>query len=115
METPNTLDKWLAHCERLHPKGQQGIELAWARAHRGQAAWACVLVPVITVAGTNGKGSTCAMLEAILGRPVTARGSTPRRTWCTSGGLLGEPVDATQLMAGFAAIEARTQNGDVVR
>jgi dihydrofolate synthase / folylpolyglutamate synthase len=59
-----TLEDWLAHCERLHPKA---IEMGLARsrevAQRLGLAFDC---PVITVAGTNGKGSTCAMLEAIL-------------------------------------------------
>ncbi|MCB2016142.1 MAG: bifunctional folylpolyglutamate synthase/dihydrofolate synthase, partial [Hydrogenophaga sp.] len=62
----NTLDDWLAHCERQHPQGISGIELGLDRvqrvAHRMRLGLAC---PVITVAGTNGKGSTCAMLEAI--------------------------------------------------
>ena len=60
----NTLNDWLAHCERLHP---QTIELGLDRvrivAQRMGLHFRC---PVITVAGTNGKGSTCAMLEAIL-------------------------------------------------
>ena len=60
----STLDDWLAHCERLHPKN---IDLGLARvktvADRIGIRFDC---PVITVAGTNGKGSTCAMLEAIL-------------------------------------------------
>jgi dihydrofolate synthase / folylpolyglutamate synthase len=57
------LDDWLAHCERLHPKTiELGLDRVRAVARRLQLAFAC---PVITVAGTNGKGSTCAMLEAI--------------------------------------------------
>ena len=36
-------------------------------------------VPVITVAGTNGKGSTCAMLESIVLPPATASGCTRSR------------------------------------
>ncbi len=64
MELPQTLDQWLAHCERLHPKGiEMGLERVRAVAHRMKLKFDC---PVITVAGTNGKGSTCAMLEAIL-------------------------------------------------
>lgn len=59
----DTLDDWLAYCERLHP---QNIDLGLARvrtvAQRLQLHFDC---PVITVAGTNGKGSTCAMLEAV--------------------------------------------------
>jgi dihydrofolate synthase / folylpolyglutamate synthase len=57
------LDDWLAHCERLHPKTiELGLDRVRAVARRMQLAFTC---PVITVAGTNGKGSTCAMLEAI--------------------------------------------------
>jgi dihydrofolate synthase / folylpolyglutamate synthase len=58
------LQDWLAHCERLHPKT---IDLTLTRtlAVRDKLGlrFDC---PVITVAGTNGKGSTCAMLESIL-------------------------------------------------
>jgi dihydrofolate synthase/folylpolyglutamate synthase len=58
-----TLQDWLAHCERLHPKTiELGLERSQAVARRMGLHFEC---PVITVAGTNGKGSTCAMLEAI--------------------------------------------------
>ena len=58
-----TLAQWLAHCEALHP---QAIDMGLARvAPVRQAMGLTFEVPVITVAGTNGKGSTCAMLEAI--------------------------------------------------
>ncbi|ROR22761.1 dihydrofolate synthase/folylpolyglutamate synthase [Comamonas sp. BIGb0124] len=59
----NNLQDWLAYCERIHP---QTIELGLDRvrqvAERLALRFDC---PVVTVAGTNGKGSTCAMLEAI--------------------------------------------------
>ncbi len=59
-----TLSDWLAHCERLHPKTiDLGLERVRLLASRMGLRLNC---PVITVAGTNGKGSTCAMLEAIL-------------------------------------------------
>ncbi|MBX3657408.1 MAG: bifunctional tetrahydrofolate synthase/dihydrofolate synthase [Ramlibacter sp.] len=59
----DTLDEWLAHCERLHPKNiELGLDRVRAVADRMDLRFGC---PVITVAGTNGKGSTCAMLEAI--------------------------------------------------
>ncbi|MCK9379585.1 MAG: bifunctional tetrahydrofolate synthase/dihydrofolate synthase [Sulfuritalea sp.] len=64
---PLTLDGWLARIEALHPRGSAGIELGLervaavkARLHQRETC------PVILVAGTNGKGSTCAMLERIL-------------------------------------------------
>jgi dihydrofolate synthase/folylpolyglutamate synthase len=59
----NTLEEWLAHCERLHPvQIDLGLDRVRAVAQRMALRLDC---PVITVAGTNGKGSTCAMLEAI--------------------------------------------------
>ena len=58
-----TLSDWLAHCEKLHPLAiEMGLGRLRLVAERMQLA---LKVPVITVAGTNGKGSTCAMLEAI--------------------------------------------------
>jgi dihydrofolate synthase/folylpolyglutamate synthase len=58
-----TLQDWLDHCERLHPKTiELGLERSQAVAGRMGLRFECA---VITVAGTNGKGSTCAMLEAI--------------------------------------------------
>ena len=58
-----TLDDWLRHCERLHPHTiDMGLDRVQAVAGRMGLRFTC---PVITVAGTNGKGSTCAMLEAI--------------------------------------------------
>ena len=58
-----TLQEWLAHCEQLHPRTiELGLERSQAVAQRLGLRFEC---PVITVAGTNGKGSTCAMLEAI--------------------------------------------------
>lgn len=64
---PLTLDAWLARIEALHPRGSAGIELglervAAVKARLGQRE----TCPVVLVGGTNGKGSTCAMLERIL-------------------------------------------------
>ncbi len=59
-----TLQDWLDFCERLHPVTiDMGLERVREVAERLSLRFEC---PVITVAGTNGKGSTCAMLEAIL-------------------------------------------------
>ena len=58
-----TLAEWLAHCEQLHPKT---IELTLDRIAAVKARLGLALAaPLIVVAGTNGKGSTCAMLESI--------------------------------------------------
>ena len=63
MTSPRTLDDWLAHCERLHPKSVD-FTLERVKAVRDRLGIAFE-APVITVAGTNGKGSTCAMIESI--------------------------------------------------
>ncbi len=64
MTRPATVDAWLAYLETLHPKA---IALGLDRVRAVAAKLgATIICPVITVTGTNGKGSTCAMLEAIL-------------------------------------------------
>lgn len=64
MSRPATLEAWLAFLETLHPKSiAMGLDRVRAVHTRLAAPIQC---PVVTVAGTNGKGSTCALLEAIL-------------------------------------------------
>jgi dihydrofolate synthase/folylpolyglutamate synthase len=111
-----TLADWLAHCERLHPTAiEMGLERVRAVAQRMQIRFDC---PVITVAGTNGKGSTCAMLESILGQAGYRTGlfTSPHLVHFEERlRLLGQSVDATTLAAGFAAVErARALNGEVI-
>ena len=61
---PSDLAGWLAYLERLHPKA---IAMGLERVNQVKNALQLnPTFPIITVAGTNGKGSTCAMLEAIL-------------------------------------------------
>jgi dihydrofolate synthase/folylpolyglutamate synthase len=65
LSTLNTLDAWLTRLEQLHPSA---IDLGLERVRRVKDALGLAPgFPVITVGGTNGKGSTCAFLEAILG------------------------------------------------
>jgi dihydrofolate synthase/folylpolyglutamate synthase len=60
---PASLADWLGYIETLHPKPiAMGLERVAAVAKRLSIRIGC---PVVTVGGTNGKGSTCAMLEAI--------------------------------------------------
>jgi dihydrofolate synthase / folylpolyglutamate synthase len=59
-----SLAEWLEYIERQHPKAiAMGLERVAQVLARLAVRLGC---PVITVGGTNGKGSTCAMLEAIL-------------------------------------------------
>jgi len=107
-----TLAEWLAHCERLHPKT---VELTLDRVAAVKArlgiAFAC---PVIVVAGTNGKGSTCAMLESIALAAGYRVGlySKPHLVHfeerCRIG---GRSVEADALLPHFAAVE--NARGDI--
>tara|TARA_R110000772_G_scaffold165646_2_gene277063 strand:+ start:42599 stop:43879 length:1281 start_codon:yes stop_codon:yes gene_type:complete len=63
--TEQSLAEWLARLEALHPREiELGLERVAAVARRLQLL--PVSVPVVTVAGTNGKGSVVGALEALL-------------------------------------------------
>lgn len=101
------LSEWLAYCERLHPKTiDMGLERVREVAARLGLRFEC---PVITVAGTNGKGSTCAMLEAIALQAGYRTGvyTSPHLVHfeerCRVG---GEIVRADALVPHFARVEA---------
>ena len=116
MENLTTLDAWLAYCERLHPKTiDMGLERVKTVASRMGLAFDC---PVITVAGTNGKGSTCAMLEAILLQAGYRTGvyTSPHLVHFEERcRVRGDIVNASELIANFARVErARTLNGDEI-
>ena len=61
---PADLAGWLAYLETLHPNAiALGLDRVRTVLGRLDAPIAC---PVVTITGTNGKGSTAAMLEAML-------------------------------------------------
>jgi dihydrofolate synthase/folylpolyglutamate synthase len=103
---PDTLDGWLAHAETLHTRA---IDLGLQRVQAVRAAmgigFSC---PVITVAGTNGKGSTVAMLESILiaaGYRVGAYTSPHLVHFEERCRIDGRNVSAQALLPHFAAVE----------
>ena len=102
----DTLQDWLAHCERLHPKTiDLGLDRVRQVAGRMAIRFDC---PVITVAGTNGKGSTCAMLEAIALRAGYRTGvyTSPHLVHFEERlRLHGEIVNAADLIVGFERVE----------
>jgi dihydrofolate synthase/folylpolyglutamate synthase len=102
-----TLSDWLARCERLHPTT---IDLGLERVEQVRARLGLRFdCAVVTVAGTNGKGSTCAMLEAIALQAGCRTGlySKPHlvhfQERCRVGGM---PVAADALVPHFEAVEA---------
>ncbi len=105
-----TLAQWLEHCEGLHPVTiDLGLERLVQVAQQMGLTLSC---PVITVAGTNGKGSSCAMLESILreGGYRTGVYTSPHLVRFEERLRLdGQPVESARLVESFARIEAVRQ------
>jgi dihydrofolate synthase/folylpolyglutamate synthase len=103
---PQDLPGWLEHIERLHP---QAIDLTLDRVVEVSTALGIAkYCPIIIVGGTNGKGSTCMMLESILSAAAYRVGTY------TSPHLLrynarvrvaGVEAGDEALSAGFAEVE----------
>jgi len=101
-----SLASWLEFIERQHPKTiALGLERVADVLGRLDAALRC---PVITVAGTNGKGSTCAMLESILAAAGyrTALYTSPHlRRYNERVRIGAREADDAALCEAFAAVE----------
>lgn len=113
-----TLEEWLVHLERLHPKGQAGIELGLDRVRLVKKVLRQTQhCPVIVVGGTNGKGSTCAYLENIVqcaGYKVGCYTSPHLFVYNERVRVNGRPASDDVLCLAFARVEAaRQQAGDV--
>ena len=109
---PTNLADWLTALESRHPKA---IDMGLERVAKVRDALGLRLdCPVITVGGTNGKGSTCAMMEAILlqaGYKVGLYTSPHLINFNERARLAGEIVGDDALVEQFAAVEAA--RGDV--
>lgn len=108
---PKSLADWLAFLEQLHPKS---IDLGLDRC-REVASRLDLLKPkakTITVAGTNGKGSTVAVMEQCLthlGKSCGAFTSPHLLDFNERIRVNGLPVDDDEIVAAFQAIdEARS-------
>src|ERR1043165_7055089 len=107
MSTPSTLAEWLDHQQRVHPRaielGLERVREVWRRL--GEPAPAPL---VITVGGTNGKGSTVAFLEAMLaagGRRVGAYTSPHLLRYNERVRVSGADADDATLVDAFDRIE----------
>ncbi|HEX6267370.1 MAG TPA: bifunctional tetrahydrofolate synthase/dihydrofolate synthase [Burkholderiales bacterium] len=107
-----SLDEWLRYIEQQHPKtvalGLDRVAEVLARMKLAPA------FPVITVGGTNGKGSTCAMLESILRRAGYRTGlytSPHLLRYNERVRLAGAEASDEALAGSFAAVEGA--RGDV--
>ena len=109
---PVTLAGWLALLESRHFKTiDMGLDRVVQVKDRLQLQFDC---PVIMVAGTNGKGSTCAMLESILLRAGYKVGLYIKPHFLDfneRARIGGESASDAALIASFEAVEA--QRGDI--
>ena len=103
---PNTLSDWLVYLESLHPKtislGLERVEQVRQRLNLQPC------FPIITVGGTNGKGSVCAMLESILyaaGYKVGCYTSPHLLDYNERVRIAKRPVSDVELCASFEKIE----------
>ena len=114
MPNPQRLADWLALLERRHPVA---IELGLDRIARVAARLGLRRRPaakIITVAGTNGKGSCVAVLEALLqagGRRVGCYTSPHLLAYNERIRIAGQAVTDAALCEAFARIEAA--RGDI--
>lgn len=116
MPLPDTLDAWLAYVENLHHRPiDMGLDRVRAVAGRlNLQGTAPEGARRIVVGGTNGKGSTCAMLDAILraaGYRVGRYGSPHLLTFTERAQIGGVAATEAQLVPHFAAVERA--RGDV--
>src|SRR5687767_14803402 len=107
------LDEWLVWQEGLHPRAVDlGLERVRAVAARlGVLKFSC---PVITVAGTNGKGSCVALLESLLtagGYKVGAFTSPHLLRYNERIRIDGRQATDAELVAAFERIDAT--RGDI--
>ena len=106
-----SLADWLSRIEGRHPKV---IDLGLDRVRAvAQRLGISPRVPVFTVAGTNGKGSTCAMLESILNAAGyrTACHTSPHLVrFNERARLRGESASDEVLLEHFSRVEAARQD-----
>lgn len=104
----NTLSSWLEHIETLHSKPiDMGLERMHAMVDRMGITFAGKTV--ITVGGTNGKGSTCAMLERIYRAAGYSTGmhTSPHLIRINERCVVnGKEVTDERLIAAFREVEA---------
>lgn len=105
-----SLNDWLAYIEALHPKD---IEMGLGRVNQvKQRLNLQYNFPVITVAGTNGKGSTCAMLEHIYyaaGYRVASYSSPHLLRYSERIRVARHEISDEALIRAFQAIESARQ------
>lgn len=109
-----TLPDWLRHFEQLHPvgidMGLTRVSQVWQHICREDHLSQLARQKVITVAGTNGKGSTCKMLSMLLssqGYRVGMYTSPHIHRFNERIQINANKVDDNQLVRAFSLIDKR--------
>ena len=101
------LNDWLGYISKIHEKPMDlGLERMKEMIARMGIEFEC---PVFTVAGTNGKGSTCALLESVLryaGYRVGMHTSPHLLRFNERCVIAGDEVDDETLISAFKAVDA---------
>ena len=112
---PATLDEWLDYIGRQHSAeivmGLDRVRVVWQRMDAPQAP------RNVVVAGTNGKGSTCAMLDSILhvaGYKTGFYSSPHLLRYNERVCINGREADDALLVQSFAAVEHARQSGEII-
>lgn len=104
-----TLAEWLAYCEHIHPSTiDMGLDRVRTVAHRLGLTQG-LGGKVVTVAGTNGKGSTCAMLESVYQAAGYRTGvyTSPHLVHFEERcRIVGQAINGQQLIASFVCVES---------
>src|SRR5690625_3242078 len=105
---PTTLDEWLSQVQAGHP-----VEIELGLERIGLVGQRLGLTPgdtrILTVAGTNGKGSCVAAVEAALGAAGLRVGcytSPHLQHYSERVRVEGQPLDEATLCEGFARVQA---------
>lgn len=112
MTQSQSLQDWLSYLEQIHP---QQIELGLYRVKTVAERAGLLGLPgiVITVGGTNGKGSTCAMLASILraaGYSTGVYASPHLLRYNERVAISGKEVSDQDLCTAFAEIEQQRED-----
>lgn len=106
MSAQRQVKDWLEYIQTLHSRtiemGLERVDSVW------RAFQQTIHCPVITVAGTNGKGSSVAMLESIYRQAGYKTGTftSPHLVKYNERiSINGQPIDDASLLQGFAVVE----------
>ncbi|MBQ4830636.1 bifunctional tetrahydrofolate synthase/dihydrofolate synthase [Alteromonas sp. MMG017] len=106
-DSTTSLSQWLSHLESIHPSAiDMGIERVKTVANAMGIHLKDALL--ITVAGTNGKGTTCRLLEQAMltqGKTVAVFSSPHLVSYCERVRLNGELAEESEFCRAFELIE----------